>query len=502
MKWKAAIYGRVSTEHEEQQESIIIQREALAEYCIDNNIEIFDYYIDEGYSGTNFDRPGIWNIKRDIESKKINLVIAKDLSRIGRNNSLTLLFLDYLTQNDVRLIAINDNYDTYRDEDDLIGIKTWLNERYSKDLSQKIKFALKHKKRKGEYLTAFPPYGYKKSLSIKNKLEIDIFASSIIREIFTMYIGGCGFIKIAGILNEKGILNPSRYAHYAKKSDSWGWSTIKKIITNPVYLGHSIQMKYCKKTFKSKKISKNAESEWIKVENTHESIIDENIFKLCQDILSRRNGVVKYRAGAAESHLFSTFLFCHECGSPLYYKRDKNNRAGYKCGKYTKYGNKLCTSHYITEEDLKSIVSQEILKIITRNINFDKVANEIFEIYPGLIELKNRLINIEEQLIKNNSKLEYLYKDKLNFVIGEEIFIKINYELKSIITVLKNDKIKIENDIKEIENNNIDINKLKTIIERIFGFKAGIDREILEWLINRIEVYESGDLSIDFKFAV
>jgi DNA invertase Pin-like site-specific DNA recombinase len=164
---RAAIYGRVSTDHYEQQESINVQKSSLLEYAVQEGFSVMGSYFDEGYSGTNFDRPGIKKIKADIENGNIDTIIVKDLSRIGRNNALTLLFLDYLAQNNIRIIAIDDNYDSFEDNDDLVGIKTWFNERYSKELSRKIKYALRHKKKVENTLPRFHPMDIKSQLNTK-----------------------------------------------------------------------------------------------------------------------------------------------------------------------------------------------------------------------------------------------------------------------------------------------------------------------------------------------
>lgn len=164
---RAAIYGRVSTDHYEQQESINVQKSSLLEYAAYKGFLVMGSYFDEGYSGTNFDRPGINQIKYDIENESIDTIIVKDLSRIGRDNALTLLFLDYLAQNNIRIIAIDDSYDSFEDKDDLVGIKTWFNERYSKELSRKIKYSLRHKKKVENILPHFHPMDIKNQQNIK-----------------------------------------------------------------------------------------------------------------------------------------------------------------------------------------------------------------------------------------------------------------------------------------------------------------------------------------------
>jgi len=502
LEWKAALYGRVSTDHEEQQESIKIQREALMQYAIANNMEIEGYYFDEGCTGTNFDRPELGRLKRDIEGMKINLVIVKDLSRVGRNNSLTLSFLDYLCDNSIRLIAINDNYDTSKDEDDLIGIKTWVNERYSKELSEKIKFALNHKKRKGEYLCAFSPFGYKKSAEVRNKLEVDDFASTIVKKIFDMYINGYGFVKISNILQQKGVLNPSQYGVYGRKSSRWDWTTIKRIITNPVYTGHSVQQKYYKKSFKNSIICKSKESDWVIVKNTHEDIISEEVFNLAQQILDKRGKSISYRCGGKNPHKFTSFIFCHECGSPLYYKNDKNAKGVYRCGQYTKYGRKYCSSHYISELDLENIVLQELINIINNLTDMSALEKILKMQCTQDNNHVEELCGIESQICKYKKKIELAYKDRLNGIIHEDLFLKTSNELNSFLKCLDNEKNIIISGMSQSEDKKKDESVNIGDIPLILGFNKGIRREMLERFIKRIEIYENGDILIDFNFFV
>lgn len=499
MKWKAALYGRVSTDHEEQQDSIRTQKEALMQYASDNGFEIIGYYFDEGYTGTSFDRPEFNRLRYDIENNKINMVIVKDLSRIGRNNPLTLLFLDYLSDNSVRLIAVNDNYDTLKDCDDLIGIKTWFNERYSKELSQKIKFALKHKKRKGEYLTAFAPYGYKKSSEHRNRLEVDVFAADVVKEIFRLYINGFGFSKIAGVLQERGIPNPSRYGLYGRKSDKWDWTTIKKIISNPVYLGHSVQQKYRRKNFKCRTISMAPESEWIIAENTHKPIIEKYVYDLAQQILNKRKDRMKYRCGPGKPHLFTSFIYCHECGYPLYYKKDKNGAGVYRCGQYIRYGKKFCTSHFIRESELIGVIGSELENAINKHIDKELLVKEIIEEsrldYGSDIQLQD----IDNQIEKNKNKIEILYRDKLNGLISKELFEKLMQETECVSSGLEKSKSYImHNKVCKRDHEAVKVQILNEMSSIVMPDE--IDRATLEWFITRIEICENRDVILEFNF--
>jgi Site-specific recombinases, DNA invertase Pin homologs len=501
MEWLTGLYGRVSTDSREQQESVKAQEEALIQYARDNGFAIAGYYFDEGFSGTDFNRPAMERLKNDIENKKINLIIVKDLSRIGRNNTATLVFLDYLGTEGIRLISINDGYDNQRCEDDLIGIKTWFNERYSKDLSQKIRFALKHKKSKGEYLTAFPPYGYMKSACDRNKLEVDYSCEGVIRRIFKMYIEGYGFSKIASTLQKEGISNPSESHFYGRKSNRWNWTTIRNIITNPVYTGCTVQQKYSRRSFKDRQVIKNPESQWIRVEGTHIPIINRDVFETAQQVLKNRKQNIKYRSGVSGPHLFTSILYCHDCGSPMYYKKAVKYGA-YRCGTYVKYGALYCSSHYVGEDELVEIVSYELRNIIRDNVDMKKICSELFKVY---LNNSGKIINdlncVENEKGRCVSKLETLYHDRLNKTISEELFIKFKQEIDDKISTLDVLKVELIEKADAARYNNSFDNFCRGI-ESMVEFNDGLSRYVLELLVRKIEVCSDGGIIINFAFTL
>lgn len=496
MEWRAAIYGRVSTGSEEQQESIKVQNEALHKYAEEHGYKVISKYFDEGYSGTGFERPGIKYLKEDIESAKINMILVKDLSRVGRNNSHTLLFLDYLSDHNVRLVAINDSYDSFEDQDDMVGIKTWMNELYSRELSRKIKFSLKHKKKAGEYLTAFAPFGYKKSTIVRNKLEKDYYAAKVVKDMFDLYISGLGFNSIAKILDEKGIPTPSYYGHYGRVSKKWDWTTVRRIITNPVYTGCSIQQRYRRRGFKSKSITAAPPSEWIVAEDTHEPVVDRGTYDMAQNILNKRKGTIKYRYGRQKPHLFNSFLYCGECGSPFYYKVDKHNKGIYRCGRYVKYGRKGCSSHLISEDELKNIILTDIKELVNNVIDIRSFTVDAVHEFMKKSSIQEELKLIKKQLDRNENKIKILYLDRLNGTIDDEMFLNYKAELE-----LVNTNLKSEMDQKYQDIGQTNYEDYFTSVKKFISFEDGMERDILELLINKIVVYEDGNISVHYNFS-
>lgn len=286
-KYVAALYMRLSKEDGSfESSSISNQRKILRRYEEKNDFEIYGEYIDDGYSGTNFDRPA-WNrMIEEIEAGKINTVIVKDLSRIGRDYIVSGQYTEvYFPSKGVRLIAVNDGYDSFDGFSDMIPFKNVLNEMYARDTSRKIRSSLHTKMLEGSFIGNFAPYGYKKDENNKNHLVIDSAPAEIVKRIFKYAYSGLRPTEIAEILNNEKIFIPKEYRKYGiLKGDTedrliWRASTVCKILSNEVYIGSIVQGKSRKASFKSDVIIRNPKNEWIKSENKHEAIIDREIFE-------------------------------------------------------------------------------------------------------------------------------------------------------------------------------------------------------------------------------
>lgn len=308
--WKTAIYIRLSQEDKELEEgkkesnSITSQKAILQEYVSEQeDICIYDTYVDDGYTGTDFERPGFQKLLQDIKSGIIQCVLVKDLSRLGRNyievgNILEQVFPLF----DIRFIAVNDRIDSYLDPSStntiLVPFKNLMNDEYARDTSIKIKSALNGRRKRGEYVGAFASYGYLKDPNDKHKLIIDPVAAEIVRKIFNWSVKeGVGKVKIAHRLNEQGILNPTGYKKLELKQNynnqmlargyEWTPSTVRNILNNEVYLGHTVQGKRRVKSYKIHKVEQVAKEEWIVVKDTHEAIISEEIFNKAKELATK-----------------------------------------------------------------------------------------------------------------------------------------------------------------------------------------------------------------------
>ena len=364
--YKAALYMRLSKDDDGTSESasIMTQRKMLRSYAADNGYLVFDEYVDDGWSGTNFDRPDFKRMIADIEAKKINLVITKDLSRLGRDYITTGQYTEiYFPSKGVRYIAINDGYDSDSPYTDIAPFKNVINEMYARDTSKKIRSAFTTKMRDGAYIAAFAPYGYQKDPADKNHLVVDTQSGKIVKQIFRLAANGALPIEIARTLNAQGTPSPAVYRcmtheeldvnQYSQRQE-WTSATITKMLRNVVYLGHTAQGKTTRVSFKSHLTVSNPRDEWIVVENTHEALVDAETF----DLVRRRSASRTCGKKGAFYNLFSGIAKCADCGKNMSATgtRKKGSPANLTCGGYKLYGADECSNHFIDYNVLYEIV--------------------------------------------------------------------------------------------------------------------------------------------------
>lgn len=344
--YKVGIYIRLSKEDEEKEkysesESIQNQRALLMQYIKENKLNFIKEYVDDGISGTSFDRPGFNKMIEDIENGKINMVITKDLSRLGRNYVQSGYYTEtYFPEHNVRYIAILDNIDTAIDSanNDIAPFKSILNEMYAKDTSKKINSVLQSKRKEGKYLGT-APYGYKKDPKDKYHLIIDKEAAKVVRLIFDKYLEGYGTMQIADYLSRKKIPIPSDYNKKKRGIKSinyglWAQSTVRFILSNEIYTGTVIQGKRKKVSFKSKKFIDVPEEDWIRVPNMHKPIISKEEFERAKKIIKSTKGsrIVE------NDYLFKGLLRCYDCKGYIGIRtKDKNGNIYGRCQRYARY---------------------------------------------------------------------------------------------------------------------------------------------------------------------
>ena len=426
-----ALYERLSRDDELQGESnsIVNQKKILEEYAKKNHLENIIHFTDDGISGTQFDRPGFMAMMNGVNQGNIGCIIVKDMSRLGRDYLKVGQCMEILRQKGVRLIAINDNVDSFYREDDFTPFRNIMNEWYARDTSRKIQSTFRSKGESGKHTGSSPPYGYIKDKDDKNQWIIDEKAAEVVRRIFHLTMDGKGPYAIARILEADKIDIPAyhqqklRYGlHQSKNFEHpyrWCSSTIASILKKKEYLGHTVNFK-TRKHFKDKKSKYVSEDNWLIFENTHEAIIDQETFDNVQRI---RGNVKRYPEGWGEYHPLTGLMYCADCGSKMYVHRTNNykNIPYYNCSAYTKVPcGTLCKSgHRIKAEVVLNLI-RETLKDIKKYLDEDNEAfirsiqNEMEEKEKVEIEKKKiRLTESQNRLQELERLMCRIYEDMI-----------------------------------------------------------------------------------------
>ena len=524
--WSVAVYIRLSQEDsdngEDKQESnsITSQKALLNEFIEEHDdLIVYDTYVDDGYTGTDFNRPGFQRLLEDMRKGNINSVLVKDLSRLGRNyievgNYIEQIFPLF----NIRFIAINDSVDSFKNPTStntiLVPFKNLINDEYCRDTSIKIRSALNGRKRKGEFVGAFPSYGYIKNPEDNHKLIIDNESAEIVRKIFEWKVNeGLGNLSICHRLNDMGVLNPTGYkkknlnqnynnSKILQEDYSWCPSTVRNILKNDIYIGNVTQGKRRVKSYKVHKVEQVPEDEWITVENMHEPIIDKELFKKAQGL--RKVDTRVQDSGTLS--MWSGVLKCADCGRAMHKKYCKNKSGTvyeyYICGTYRKKSNKLCTKHTLKVEELENAVLEAIKLHIELLVDTEKLLEQINKSNTKKLaneNMKNIKQAKEKEIEKISNLKRCLYEDWKNEYITKEEYLEY--------------KQKYEQDIEKIKEIMVNLDKQKEKQEEIINgnskwienFKAHkniteLDRDIITELIDYIEVHENKKITIHFKF--
>jgi len=492
---KVAVYARLSVnEHGERDDSLNTQRSILTEYVRSQGMGEPVIYEDSDISGTCFDRPGLVRMVGDINRGRVDTLVVKDLSRLGRNNGETLTFLDYLQEKNVRLISLGDSYDSFHDEDDTIGIRTWVNEYYARDISKKVRANLKKKMQNGEYLGR-PPFGYRKSDCCKNKLEVDERYRELINELFTLYIQGWGYRALAGFVQRLGIPTPGQDKGYARApaAGQWEGQHIRRIITNRVYCGDTIQGVREKVSFKSRKVRRLPGEKWIVVPDTHEPIINRDTFELAQRVRKKRwlVGAARKPAQSSGAHLFTGLIFCADCGSRHVYRRKVGRPGGYVCGRYNRLGRPGCSSHHVAEAKLVGLIHRDVLEM-GAGVPFRERVKDHYQNDLAARDESKRLEKLAREIENRQRQLKTIYMDRIRGYISEVLFLETKDTLQREITILTR---QYEKALTVTAGNYRQVQGLRVINQLALELlnDNDIDRLFLEMFVKKIFVLEQGD---------
>lgn len=420
-----ALYCRLSRDDNLEGDSNSIQNQKLIlqKYADENGFQNTRFYVDDGYSGANFNRPAFEQMMDDMSNGDIAVIITKDLSRLGRNQLHTGLYIEEIfPSNDVRYIAVNDNVDTkYENSNELMPFKNLFNEWHVRDCSRKVRNVVNAKAQRGIRVGTRAPYGYRKGATKDSPLLVDEEAAAVVKRIFAMCAGGMGPAQIAKQLKKECIYSPSMYAYTkfgtshsglnAERPYNWTGDMVADMLQNMVYLGHTVNLRYSTKSYKDKKRCERPKSEWLIFENTHEELVDQETWDIVQEVRSHK----RRRTNMDEQNMFSGLVYCADCSKPMVLHRAhtmKPEQKHFTCRTYKKDGAEVCSAHYIREVALKEIV----LETIHRATEFARSDPERFAAYiqqKQSTEVAKEIRGLERELStmrKRDGELDVVFK--------------------------------------------------------------------------------------------
>ena len=521
--YRVAMYLRLSQDDEKydkdfkaESNSISNQRLQIQDY-IDKNeeMELAGEYVDDGYSGINFERPAFKEMMEDVITGSINCIIVKDLSRFGRDYIDSGRYLQRVFPSlDIRFIALNDNYDSFTasetEKNLVIPFKNFINDNYCRDTSAKVRSVCKVKRKQGQFISNYAPYGYEKDEEDKHKIVIDKEVEYVVRKIFSMKLEGYSSYSIAKHLNDNGIPSPMEHkkakgiryktGFSTKAVAKWDTPAVNRILTNEVYIGTLQQGKREKINYKLDKVVSKDKSDWIEIEDNHEAIIDPHDFEIVQKLLKCD---IKAKTVGEKADLFSGLLFCKDCNAQMTKKVDKRGKTPtvyYICSSYNK--GQDCSRHSIKQEELQRTVLEMIRHYIQYLGEYESVSEKIKEMEVSY-ELFQKIDKRQEYTKKSKAKFELLksslYQDLKEGIIAEEEF----YDMREFYTnrIVESELI-LEKQSKEIarlykksvgnQNFLADIKKYQNI--------GTLERGLLVRLVDKIYVLEDKKIEIQFNY--
>lgn len=519
--WSAALYIRLSKEDGDKSESYSVtsQREILKEYIKQHSdISLFDFYIDDGWSGTNFNRPSFQRMMQDIYDGKVNCVIVKDLSRFGRNYTDAGNYIDNVfVRLNVRFIALNNGVDSVSNSMNAatkcitVGVQNVINESVAATTSVNVRGTLNVSRKQGKFIGSFPTYGYLKSPDDRHKLIIDDETAPVVRQMFRWFIEGKSVIGITKELNALGIPNPStykklkgwNYKHTSGKNNDGLWcdSTVRRMLSNQMYIGNMVQGKNTTISYKIKQCKSIPKSDWIIVENTHEPIIDKETFNKAQSLFNRNTRTAPAKT---EVDLFAGFIKCADCHRAMSKKTNKHSYGTYKyyrCVTSRKMDSSACSPHSIRIDKLEKAVLVTIQTMIDTAIELDDVLDKINEKSDNRGEClakksMEKLISEREQI---KTVMLDLYPDWKSGAITKEEYLALKENMGEKVKKL-DEKISDFESMLESNNNTQAAENDFIAHFKQYGKIKKLTRPILTELVDSILVHTDGNITINFKF--
>ena len=510
MDYHVALYIRLSKEDENEgpSESVTNQKSLLNAFVKEHRLSVYDTYVDDGCSGTNFDRPDFQRMIGDIEARKVNMVITKDLSRLGRDYIMTGHYMErYFPEKRVRYISLLDGIDTGVEStaNDITPFRAIMNDMYAKDISKKIKSVKRDKQRKGQFIGGKPVYGYKMHPTEKNKIVVDEEVAPIVRRIFAMALEGMSCRKIAAKLNEESIPTPASYCGWnmgrrGAYAGLWSSERISEMLQNETYTGNMVQGRRVKISYKSNKCLRQEPSNWVVVENTHEPLVDKESFQKVRMLVNSR----RHTRSRTYDFLLKGLIYCHECGYPLAVLNrppvSGEDRLFFVCRTYqrfTKAG--VCTCHSIKEQAVTEAFLAKVREICEAYLNPDKLQ----PIAVAAVEEARKAERHEAEIQALRSKiccltgnLDKMYMDRLSGLLSEADFERVYQRVKMERTALEERLKELE---REKESPISPEDRARELVQQFLD-SAYTSRELLVSLIERVELTEDKQIIIKFRF--
>lgn len=526
--YNAAIYLRLSRDDistgngaeidgsKTESNSISSQRDMIRSYIrTQDNMEIYDIYVDDGWSGTNFDRPEFKRMMQDIEAGNVNCVIVKDLSRLGRDYiEAGRLIQKTFPAFSVRFIALTDHFDSltadYNETSLVVPVKNFVNDSYSRDISNKVRSHQKVKRENGDFIGAFAVYGYKKSDDNRNMLVPDAYAADIVKKIFAWKLDGYSNLAIAERLDGLGILSPMEYKKMQGEKLQTGFATgvkakwsavaVKRILINENYTGTLVQGKEEKINYKVKKLVKKPEEEWTKVQEAHEAIITKEDFEIVQDLLK-----IDTRAGIGEkkAHIYAGLLFCGDCGEPMIRRLNRykgKETVSFICSTKNKGGE--CTRHTISEDELNHLVLTGLRQQVSLFLNKSRVLEVMDQMeihFEEVVSFDKEIKRLQSEQDKYLALRAGLYEDLKKKIITEEDFKNFReiYEKRyqELQQAIDNQEETIKKLFQSGVTAGINLERMKTVMQI-----TELDRMTLLSFVRCILIYEDKRMYLEMRY--
>lgn len=499
-----ALYCRLSQDDKQEGDSnsIINQKKILKKYALDRGYTNIQFYIDDGVSGTTFNRAGFQSMIADVEAGKVKRVIVKDMSRLGRDYLQVGMYTEiFFPEHDVHFIAVNDGVDSNQEDNEFTPFRNIINEWYAKDTSKKIRAVKRSKGMAGEHIGSHPPYGYMKNPENKKEWIIDEEAAEVVREIFRLCVGGYGPTRIAHILTERKILCPTYYAlekggkpRTALPADKYTWNgpVVAKILDRMDYLGHTVNFKTHVKSYKVHKTIYNSPDQWKVFEGTHEAIIDKETFEIVQKIRAGKRRPTRM----GEMPMFSGLLYCADCGRKLSFHRKADEPAEkhhYLCENY-RSNTANCTMHYIRNVVVERIVLENLKEVIQYVSNYEDefvqmiMDSDMRQRNRELAQKKKRLAEIQKRIGELDTIFQRIYEDNIIGKLSDERFMKMSKGYEDEQNTLQTEANEIQSELQQEEKKSVDVKRFLAIVKKYTDLTE-LTPEILREFIDKIIVH-------------